>query len=160
MRIYNPRWRHQIETFSALLASGEFPTQRPVTRSFEVFLDLRLNKQLKKQWRRRWFLTPSRSLWCQCNHQSTHCRCRCLRPCIVLALNMTIQHCCAWTCEDTPNNLNSQRIRVFSQQVCEYLQWKFYSDLFFDRCKSNERHLYILFFKMEQDPLNKTKYEQ
>ena len=39
-------WRHQMETFSALLAicarnspvAGEFPTQRPVTRSFDVFL--------------------------------------------------------------------------------------------------------------------------
>ena len=39
-------WRHQMETFSALLAicagnspvPGEFPTQRPVTRSFDVLL--------------------------------------------------------------------------------------------------------------------------
>ena len=35
-------WRHQMETFSALLAhfavTGEFPSQRPVTRSFDVFL--------------------------------------------------------------------------------------------------------------------------
>ena len=39
------RWRHQMETFSALLAicagnspvTGEFPTQSPVTRSFDVF---------------------------------------------------------------------------------------------------------------------------
>ena len=43
-------WRHQMETFSALLAlcagnspvTVEFPAQRPVTRSFDVFLDLRL----------------------------------------------------------------------------------------------------------------------
>ena len=28
---------------------GEFPTQRPVTRSFDVFFDLRLNKPLSKQ---------------------------------------------------------------------------------------------------------------
>ena len=28
---------------------GEFPTQRPVTRSFDVFFDLRLNKWLRKQ---------------------------------------------------------------------------------------------------------------
>ena len=46
-----------METFSALLAicagnslvSGEFPAQRPVTRSFDVFFDSRLNKQLSKQ---------------------------------------------------------------------------------------------------------------
>ena len=28
----------------------EFPAQRPVTRSFDVFFDLRLNKRLSKQW--------------------------------------------------------------------------------------------------------------
>ena len=50
-------WCHQMETFSALLAlcagnspvTGEFPSQRPVTRSFDVFFDLRLNKRLSKQ---------------------------------------------------------------------------------------------------------------
>ena len=44
-------WRHQIEIFSALLAicagnspvTGEFPTQRPVTRGFDVFFDLHQN---------------------------------------------------------------------------------------------------------------------
>ena len=29
---------------------GEFPAQRPVTRSFDVFFDRRLNKPLSKQW--------------------------------------------------------------------------------------------------------------
>ena len=46
-----------MQTFSALLpicagnssVSGEFPAQRPVTRSFDVLFDLRLNKQLGKQ---------------------------------------------------------------------------------------------------------------
>ena len=42
---------------------GEFPTQRPVTRSFDVFFDLRLNKRLSKQPRGWWFETPSCSLW-------------------------------------------------------------------------------------------------
>ena len=41
---------------------GEFPLQRPVTRSLDVFFDLRLNKWLCKQSRRRWFETPWRSL--------------------------------------------------------------------------------------------------
>ena len=44
------RWRHQMETFHALLAlnagnstvNGEFPAQSPVTRNFDVFFDLRL----------------------------------------------------------------------------------------------------------------------
>ena len=68
-------WRHQIETFSALLAicagnspvPGEFPAQRPVTRSFDVFFDLRLNKRLSKQWWGWWFETLSRPLWRHCN---------------------------------------------------------------------------------------------
>ena len=68
-------WRHQMETFSALLAisaenspvPGEFSAQRPVTRSFDVFFDLNLNKQLSKQSRGWWFETPSGSLWRQCN---------------------------------------------------------------------------------------------
>ena len=42
-----------METFSALLAicagnspiPGEFPTQRPVTRNFDVFFDLCLNER-------------------------------------------------------------------------------------------------------------------
>ena len=46
---------------------GEFPTQRPVTRSFDVFFDLRLNKPLSKQSWGWWFETSSRSLWRQRN---------------------------------------------------------------------------------------------
>ena len=46
---------------------GEFPTQRPVTQSFDVSFDLRLNKQLSKQPWDWWFETPSWSLWRQCN---------------------------------------------------------------------------------------------
>ena len=46
-------WRHRMETFSALLApcedntpvTGEFPSQRPVTRNFDAFFDLRLKKK-------------------------------------------------------------------------------------------------------------------
>ena len=64
-----------METFSALLAlcegnspvTGEFPSQRPVTRSFDAFFDLRLNKQLSKQSRSWWFEAPSRPLWRHCN---------------------------------------------------------------------------------------------
>ena len=46
---------------------GEFPTQRPVTRSFDVFFDLRLNKRLSKQPWGWWFETLSWSLWRHCN---------------------------------------------------------------------------------------------
>ena len=42
---------------------GEFPAQRPVTRSFDVFFDLRLNIRLSKQSRAWWFETLSHPLW-------------------------------------------------------------------------------------------------
>ena len=65
----------QLEAFSALLAlcagnspvAGEFPAQRPVTRSFDVFFDLRLNERLSKHSWGWWSETPPRSLWRQCN---------------------------------------------------------------------------------------------
>ena len=68
-------WRHQMEMFSALLAicagnspvSDEFPAQRPVTQSFDVFFDLRLNKCLSKQSWDWWFETLSSPLWRRCN---------------------------------------------------------------------------------------------
>ena len=46
---------------------GEFPTQRPVTRSFDVYFDLRLNKRLSKQSWGWWLETLSCSLWRQSN---------------------------------------------------------------------------------------------
>ena len=68
-------WRHQMKTFSALLVicagnspvNGDFPAQRPVTWSFDVFFDLHPNKQLNKQSWGWWFEAPSRPLWHQCN---------------------------------------------------------------------------------------------
>ena len=45
---------------------GEFPAQRQVTRSFDVFFDRRPNKRLSKQPWGWWFKTPSWSLWSQC----------------------------------------------------------------------------------------------
>ena len=43
------------------------PHQRPVTRRFDVFFDLRPNKRLSKQWWGCWFETPSCPLWSHCN---------------------------------------------------------------------------------------------
>ena len=72
-------WRHQMATFSALLAfcvgnspvTCEFPAQRPVTQSFDVFFDLCLNKRLSKQTWACWFEMPSHSLWRHCNEADT-----------------------------------------------------------------------------------------
>ena len=64
-------WRQQMKTFSALLAlcagnspvTGEFPSQRSVTRRFNIFFDLRLINRLSKQSWGWWFETPSCSSW-------------------------------------------------------------------------------------------------
>ena len=72
-----------METFSAFLAlcagnspvSGEFHTQTPVTRSFDVFFDMRLNKRLSKQTWGWWFETLSRPLWRHRNAELLHKRC-------------------------------------------------------------------------------------
>ena len=67
-----------MEPFSALLAlcvgsspvPGEFPSQSPVTQSFDIFFDYTLNKRLSKQSWGWWFETPSRSLWRHCTDLS------------------------------------------------------------------------------------------
>ena len=50
---------------------GEFPAQRPVTRSFNVFFDLHLNKRLSKQPWGWWLETPAWSLW---RYRNDDCR--------------------------------------------------------------------------------------
>ena len=73
--VSGPRWRHQMEPFSVLLAicagnspvPGEFLAQRQVTWSFDVFFDLRLIKRLSKQSWGWWFETLLRPLWRHCN---------------------------------------------------------------------------------------------
>ena len=79
---FNNTWElYQMETGSALLAlcagnspvTGEFPSQRPVTRSFDVFFHLRQNERLSKLSRRWWFETPSRLVWR--NFNNTHLLC-------------------------------------------------------------------------------------
>ena len=72
--------------------TGEFPSQRPVTRSFDVFFDLRLNKQLSKQSRRRWYETSSCWLW---RHYNDHTLCWCAS---VNTLNQ-----CLWVSRMPPN---------------------------------------------------------
>ena len=71
-----------METFSALLAicagnspvSGEFPAQRPVTQSFDVFFDARLIKRLSKHSRGWWFETLSHPLWRHRNDEAENVR--------------------------------------------------------------------------------------
>ena len=65
-------WRYQIKHFPHCwpFVTGihhSLASQRPVTQSFDVLFDLRLNKQLSKQSRRQWFEMPSPSLSHHCN---------------------------------------------------------------------------------------------
>ena len=59
-RKYFPRYWHFVMRIHR--SPVDSPHERPVTRSFAVFFDVRLNKRLSKQSRHRWFETPSRSL--------------------------------------------------------------------------------------------------
>ena len=64
------KWKHFRVTVSLCGEfTGEFPSQRPVTRSFDVFLDLRPNKRLSEQSQGWWFETPSCPLWRHCNER-------------------------------------------------------------------------------------------
>ena len=68
-------WRHQMEIFYKLMpicavdppVTSDFPAQRPVTRSFDVFFDLRLNKRSSIQSGGWWLEILSRTLWRHCN---------------------------------------------------------------------------------------------
>ena len=70
-------WNRNIFHVSGHLC-GEFtahrwiPAWRPVTRSFDVFFDLRLNQRFSKQSVGWWFETPSHPLWHHCNISSYH----------------------------------------------------------------------------------------
>ena len=85
-----------METFSALLALCE--GNSPVTRSFDVFFDLHLNKRLSKQSWGWWFETHSRSLWRHCNESI-------LRP--------TIQ----WRCYVFDREVNNHQARIVEQSI-------------------------------------------
>ena len=65
------KWKKHSALLALWAVTGEFPPPRPVTGSFDVFFDLRRDKRLSQQSRRRWFETPLCSLWLHCNAGST-----------------------------------------------------------------------------------------
>ena len=74
---------------------GEFPTQRPVTRSFDVFFDLRLNKRLSKQPWGWWFETQSWSLW---RHGNVIKPCQGIVTSAKMLYKISWRLCCALFC--------------------------------------------------------------
>ena len=96
-------WPYQMDIFFVLLALCEgnplvtsgFPSQRPVSRSFDVFFHLHLNKQLSKQSKCWWFVTPCHSLWCHCNNFSTmvtYHNCCCGLHLLVFNINLFVKY--------------------------------------------------------------------
>ena len=64
------KWKHYPRNWPfvrGIHRSREFPAERPVTRSFDAFFDLRPNKRLSKQPWGWWFETQSWSWWRHCN---------------------------------------------------------------------------------------------
>ena len=116
-------WRHQMETFSALLAicagnspvPGEFPTQRPVTRSFDVFFYLRLNKRLSKQSWGWWLETLPCPLWRHHNEM----------PCPYLLSYP------GYFWEPHWNSMGLPEISGVTWQVCMPLPWRHCNDSHF-----------------------------
>ena len=121
-----------METFLMLLALSEghppvisgLLAQKPVTRSFDVFFDLRLNKQLSKQSRHQWFEMPLCSLWRYCNElphfsQRPMIWCRC-----------THENSYSWSrasesCRATELQQKSEGdIKVNTNHMAAYLQMK------------------------------------
>ena len=120
---------------------GEFPTQRPVTRSFDVFFDLRLNKQLSKQSWCWWFETLSRPLWRHCNE--------CLRENVIWYFK-TQQH-------DGPNLLyeveQQENVAHYNINVLVSLSGIYHWYYFVDRVARGKTHplsknVYIFLYKI------------
>ena len=116
--LVNYAWCNQKETFSMLLAlcggnspvTGEFPLPMPLTRSLNIFSDLRLHKRLSKQSRHRWFETPSHWLWRNWNviiwvHSKILSN-----ECLLITLTTRVEHFCTLNmtsrmCLDTFKNM-------------------------------------------------------
>ena len=91
---------------------GEFTAHRPVTRGFDVFLGLRLNKRLSKQSWGWWFETLSRPLRRHCNvsqqflhDNATICKHNFLHP-LSSPQNLAIR--CDFGMPDCNNNNNNK----------------------------------------------------
>ena len=120
-------WRYQMEIFCALLAicagnspvTGEFPAQRPVTRSFDVFFDLRLNKRLSKRWWGWWFETPLHPLWRRCNDAISNDATQGLRR-----HELKFFFHWWWPCKNEPgNNSHGSSSIVSLHTTCNSISW-------------------------------------
>ena len=112
--------------FYGELVTAEFPAQRPVTRSFDVFFDRRLNKRLSKQWWCWWFEMLSRELWRHCNDKK-----RCWY-CLAFAGVQAIGHLTwlIWVNDITWDlNLRSFRREKYIDQKNDFGEFKYTGEL-------------------------------
>ena len=65
----NMNWIIHISNKWTMAGSGEFPSQRPVTRSFDFFSSVH-EQRWSKQSRRWWFEPPLRPLWRHCDEKT------------------------------------------------------------------------------------------
>ena len=99
---------------------GEFPAQRPVMRSFDIFFGLRLNKWLSKQSWGWWFETLSHPLWRHCNETANN-----TIPTFPFKLLayfiISYKQWCTWRCKCFRYNHFPVRyiINVLSSYVCD-----------------------------------------
>ena len=107
-------WRHQMESFSELLAicagnspvTGDFPAQRPVTRSFDVFFDLRLIKRFVNN-RKTGDLRRYRA----------HCDVIAMRRDVFLAANKQL---CEWSSPSVCLSVRLSRLSVTPFWLCSH----------------------------------------
>ena len=126
-----------METFAASLAlcvgnplvTGGFPPQWPMMRCLDVFFDLRMNKRLSKQSKRRWFETPSFSLWRACN-ASLSCRLPAdTKDQGIIRLHPTsqISQCIRQISHNAPScNRNVHTCAYFSYKIMYFGIWNWY----------------------------------
>ena len=87
--------------------TDEFPSQKPVMQSLNIFFDLRLHKRLSKQSRCRRFETPLCSLWCDCNVRS-------ISLCYQVESNISIIHL---RCKSPPPQKNPKKTTTLQRQL-------------------------------------------
>ena len=159
-------WRNQMEAFFALLAlcvgnspvTGEFPTQRSVTWSFDVSFDLRLKKRLSKPSRCRWFETPLRPLWRHCNVAFQYLPSPRTGPATVqqfFPCPLQLWFCCihpgVWHCHDIGCR-NQSVLQSWKQTICHFIKFH-YNDVIMGAMASQITSLAIVYSTVYSDQI-------
>ena len=113
-------WRQQMETFPRYLPfvwgihRSTVNSPHKGQRSFDAFFDPHLNKRLSKQTRRRWFETPSCSLWRHCNGLEQCCGVTFITPPICYLIN-DAGFCMDWNMSIATLRMNNVNIATLNK---------------------------------------------